>query len=416
MVRPLPVEGDAGVVLAVARGLDDQGARLVAATRALQGVARTTAHDWDSPAGAAFAARAAAVMPVVSRIATRYAAASAAVRPVAEALDTAQAASREALAEWDDAWPRFLAAGDAMAVAQGSADPAHLSQAAGHRALMLAQHERCTRAERRNTAAHELWRQADERCAVVLGHLVRDGLADPWVYDALTATSREAHGAGDAVDLLGPATLLPPLKWLDALGTAGDAVGLAADTALLVGYHQGSVGAMALRAGTLATGPVAGVLKRGATATNPAERLTTMVRTRAEARARRRMPLSARLRAGARGERDHRLRGGPDPVPRHRVQPVARPRTVAGTAAWAKGRVKAHATAYARNAFVDDWVLASRGGPSGRRMLVAAWTVDTATEPLDSGTDRLEAGRDAAGHSAAPRPGPAAGGHPGPTR
>lgn len=415
-MRPLPVEGDAGVVLAIARGLGEQSARLVATTRALQAVSGTSAQDWDSPAGAAFAARAAAVLPVVSRIATRYAAASAAVRPVAEALHTAQAASAEALAEWDDAWPRFLAAGDAMAAAQGSADPAQQSRAAEHRVVMLAQHERCTRAERRNAAAHELWRQADERCAAVLGHLVRDGLADPWLYDALTATSREAHGVGDAVDLVGPATVLPPLKWLDAIGTAGDVVGLGADTALLVGYHQGSVGAVALRAGTLATGPLAGVLKRGATATNPAERLTTMVRTRAEAKARRRMPLSARLRAGARGEYDHRVRGVPDPLPRHRVLPVARPRTVAGTAAWAKGRARAHATAYARNAFVDDWVLASRGGRTSRSLLVAAWTVDKATEPLDGGTDRVEAGRDAAGRPAGPRPGPAVEGHPGPTR
>ncbi len=201
MVRPLPVEGNAGVVLAISRGLGDQAARLIATTRALEGVSRTMAQDWDSPAGAAFAARAGAVLPVVSRIATRYAAAAAAVRPVAEALHAAQASSTEELAEWDDAWPRFLAASEAMAAAQGSADPGLQAQAAGHRAVMVAQRERCTRAERRNAAAHEQWRQADERCEVALRQLVRDGLADPWAYDALTATSREAgdepRGAAD---------------------------------------------------------------------------------------------------------------------------------------------------------------------------------------------------------------------------
>jgi hypothetical protein len=295
------------VVLGLARGLGEQAARLTATTRALEGVARSVAADWDSPAGAAFAARAAAVLPVVSRVATRYAAAAAAVRPVAEALLTAQACSREALAEWDDAWPRFLAAGEAMAAAQDSPEPAQTVRTAAHRADMVAQHERYTRAERRNAAAHELWEQADQRCAGVLRHLLRDGLADPWAYDVLTATSREAGGASDAVDLLGPATMLPPLKWLDAVGTAGAAVALVADTALLVGYHQGSAGGLLLRSGSLATGPVSGVLKRGARATNPAARLA-QVRTRAEAKPLRRMPLSERFKAGIRGEYDQRPR------------------------------------------------------------------------------------------------------------
>jgi hypothetical protein len=417
VVRPLPVEGNAGVVLAISRGLGDQAARLTATTRALEGVSRTMAQDWDSPAGAAFAAHAGAVLPVVSRIATRYAAAAAAVHPVAEALHAAQATSTEALAEWDDAWPRFLAASEAMAASQGSADPARQAQAAGHRAVMLAQHERCARAERRNAAAHELWQQADERCAVVLRHLVRDGLADPWAYDALTTTSREARGVGEAVDLLGPAPLLPPLKWLDVVGTAGDAVALVADTAMLVGYHQGGATALTLRAASLATGPLSGVLKRGARATNPAARLMAPVRTRAEARARRRMPLLERIKAGAREEYDHRVRGVPDPLPRHRVPLTAPPRTLAGAAAWAKMQAKARAAAYARNAFLDDWALASRGVPEARRMLVAAWTVDKAGDPLARGADHVAAELEPAD----PVAGSADGthrdaGHPGPTR
>ena len=416
MVRPLPVEGDAGVVLAIARGLGDQGARLTATTRALEGVSRTVAQDWDSPAGAAFAARAAAVLPVVSRIATRYAAAAAALRPLAEALHAAQASSAEALAEWDDAWPRFLAASEAMAASQDGADPGRQAQAAGHRAVMLAQHERYTCAERRNAAAHELWQQADERCAAVLGHLLGDGLADPWAYDALTATSREARGAGAAVDLLGPATWLPRLKWLDAVGTAGDAVALVADAALLVGYHQGSSGALALRAASLATGPASGVLKRGATATNPARRLVAPVRTRAEARARRRMPVLERFKAGARGEYDHRVHGIPDPPPRHPVALTAPPRTLPGAAAWVKGQAKARAAACARTAFLDDWALASRGGPAARRMLVAAWTVDGAGDPLASGANRLVAGREPPYQVAGPDGTDHAPRHPGPTR
>jgi hypothetical protein len=281
---------------------------------------------------------------------------------------------------------------------------------------MLAQHERYTRAERRNAAAHELWQQADERCAAVLEHLVRDGLADPWAYDALTATSREARGAGEAVDLLGPATLLPPLKWLDAVGTAGDAVALVADAALLVGYHQGSAGALTLRAASLATGPLSGVLKRGSRATNPASRLTSQVRTRAEARARRRMPVSARFKAGFRGEYDHRVRGVTDPPPRHRVPWTPPPRTLAGTAAWARTQAKARAAAYARNAFLDDWALASRGVPEARRMLVAAWTVDKAGDPLARAADHVEGELDPAGPTGSADGTDVDAGHPGPTR
>ena len=417
MVRPLPVEGNAGVVLAISRGLGDQAARLTATTHALQGVSRTMAQDWDSPAGAAFAARAAAVLPVVSRIATRYAAAAAAVRPVAEALHAAQASSAQALAEWDDAWPRFLAASEAMAQEQGSADLGRQAQAAGQRAVMLAQHERYTRAERRNTAAHELWQQADERCAVVLRRLVRDGLADPWAYDALTATSREARGAGEAVDLLGPTALLPPLKWLDAVGTAGGAVGLVADAALLVGYHQGSAGALTLRAASLAAGPLSGVLKRGSRTTNPAARLLAPVRTRAEARARRSMPIAERFKAGARGEYDHRVRGVADPPPRNRVPWTAPPRTLAGTAAWAKTQARARAAALARNTFLDDWTLASRGGPQARHMLVAAWTVERTGDPLAGAADHMAAELDPADLVAGSDDGTDGdAGHPGPTR
>lgn len=392
-MRPLPVDGCPEEVLAISRGLRAQAARLTATTRALRGVAHSAAGDWDSPAGAAFAARAAAVVPVLSRITTRYAAASAAVRPVAEALDTAQATSREALAEWDDAWPRFLAAGEAMAVAEASPDPTTQARAEAHRTVMLAQHERCAAAERRNTAAHERWREADRRCAAVLHRLLQDGLADPWAYDVLTATSREAHGASEAVGMLGPATMLPPFTWLDTVGAAGEGIALAADTALLLGYGQGSVGSLGLRAASFATTPVSGVLKRGATATNPLARLHTPVRTRAEAKARFPLSTGARFKAGLRGEWDHTVRRVPDPPPKHRVAPSALPRSPRQALTWARTQAYARVRVHVENTWLDDWALASRGGPAARRMLVSAWAVDRAADPLAGGADSLEGGR-----------------------
>jgi hypothetical protein len=96
---------------------------------------------------------------------------------------------------------------------------------------------------------------------------------------------------------------------------------------------------------------------------------------------------------------------------------TAPPRTLAGTTTWAKTQAKARAAAYARNAFLDDWALASRGVPEARRMLVAAWTVDKAGDPLARGADHVAAELEPAD----PVAGSADGthrdaGHPGPTR
>jgi hypothetical protein len=46
--------------------------------------------------------------------------------------------------------------------------------------------------------------------------------------------------------------------------------------------------------------------------------------------------------------------------------------------------------AHARNAWLDDLALASRGGPQARRMLVGAWAVERAGVPLASAADGVE--------------------------
>ena len=112
-------------------------------------------------------------------------------------------------------------------------------------------------------------------------------------------------------------------------------------------------------------------------------------RTRREARARRRVPLTERFKAGARGEYEHRVRGVPDPPLRHRVPWTAPPPTLAGSAAWATTQAEAHAAAYASNAFLDDWALASRDGPQARRMLVAAWAVERSGDPLATAAEHV---------------------------
>lgn len=140
-------------------------------------------------------------------------------------------------------------------------------------------------------------------------------------------------------------------------------------------------------------------------------------RTRREARARRRVPLTERFKAGARGEYEHRVRGVPDPPLRHRVPWTAPPPTLAGSAAWATTQAEAHAAAYARNAFLDDWALASRSGPRARRILVASWTVDRAGDPLARDADQVGAEPEPSRSVAGPADGVHRGaGHPGPTR
>lgn len=391
MLRPQPVEGSADGVLALSVGLGAQGAHLAATARVLERLARTGAADWDSPAGAAFAARAATIAPVVGRVATRFSVASVALRPLAEALRSAQATSAAALAEWDDAWPRFVAAGDAMSRAESAPDPGQRAEAAWHRRVMVAQGERCSAAQRRSAAAEAQWRDADSRCAGVLRGLLGDGLADPRAYDLLTTTSREARGASEAVGMLGPASLLAPLKWLDVVGTAGDVVSLAADSALLVGYHEGSPGALGLRTASLATGPVSGALKRGARATNPLARLGPPVRSRSEAARRRLLPAGARFKAGARAEWDHRVHRLADPPARFTVSWTRPPRTLRGAATWARTQTLGRVAAHAQNAWFQDLALAGRNGPAARTMLLSGWAVERAGGPVGSAADRLEA-------------------------
>jgi hypothetical protein len=398
VLRPQPLEGSADAVLALSVELGAQGAHLTATARVLERLARTGAADWDGPAGTAFAARAAAVAPVVTRVATRFSVASVALRPLADALQSAQATSAEALADWDDAWPRFVAAGDAMSRAESSTDPAHRAEAARHRVVMVAQGERCSSAHRRSAAAAHQWQEADSRCAGILRGLLDDGLADPWAYDLLTTASREARGASEAVGMLGPATLLPPLTWLDAVGTAGDVVSLAADSALLLGYHEGSLGAVGLRSASLATGPVSGVLKRGARATNQLDRIGPPVGSRAEAARRRLLPAGARLKAGVRAEWDHRVHRVADPTARFTVRWTRPPRTLRGAATWARTQTLGRVAAQAQNAWLQDLALAGRNGPAARTMLLSGWAVESGGAPVGSAADRLDAPPSPDGH------------------
>ena len=184
------VPGDPDTVLALATRLRGQAARVGSLARLLRSLTTAGRAEWEGPAAAAFTRRAEAAVAPLLRIETRYAVAAATLVPLAEALRECQAAVATAVAERNDALPRFLALGDAMAVAEQSPEASGRAQAVRLREAMVMQGSRVELAEAAHAAAHDRWRAADLRAARLLGRLVQDGAADDRLYDALTATSR----------------------------------------------------------------------------------------------------------------------------------------------------------------------------------------------------------------------------------
>ena len=239
-----PIPGDPDTVLATAARLRAQAATVGSCAHLLRGL--TTAGDgsWQGPAGGAFVARARAVVAPLLRIETRYAVAAATLAPLADELRACQAAVAGALTERDDAFPRFLALGEAMSVAEQSAEPSVRSQATGLRAAMVVQGNRVRVAEGEHASAHERWRATDQRAAGVLGRLLQDGLADDGLYDALTSVSDVASGVAETAGVL---ELVPPVRTAAApVALAAAGVQVWSDATVRVAYGDGDWATIAL--------------------------------------------------------------------------------------------------------------------------------------------------------------------------
>ena len=370
-----PLQGDPDEVRGLADVLGRQGQGVAALGRAVRGLADPGLVGWSSPAGAAFAASVGEVPGVLAAVANRYAVAASALRRLADELSTAQAEVALAQRVLGEAWGPFLAAGDRMALAEASADPAEQALAPAHRAEMVAHGERVEQARRRHRLARDAFEAADRRCAASLHALVDDGLADSATYDALTGASRVA---GTVAAVVGTLSLAPPLKVLAPVASAAEGVQLAADGTVLAAYGDGDATDLLLRGGAALAGGAAPLLKAGARATN-AQALGAAT-TRAERRAAA-LTTRDRLAAGARSRLEE-LRGSltgarrdTSPGPLAAAVNRSRPRGVAETRAWLAEQAQVRTAAWARRRWLDDVDLLLRTEGTSLRMHAASLAV-----------------------------------------
>jgi hypothetical protein len=398
---PAPVGGDPATVRALAGTLAGEGDWLGSLGGSLRGLADPSLTSWDSAAGEAFARRCAGVAGVVDRLSRRYAVAARALVALADALARAQETVAGAQRVHEQAWPEFLAAGDAMALAESSDDPAVRSTAPRLRARMVEAGERVQAAERRASDARAEYRIADRRCASVLASLRDDGLSDSGWYDVLT-TTRDVAGSVESV--AGPAALLPvpPVRAVaEPVAAVAGAAGLAADAALLAVWGDGSWSSLALGAAAAAAGPVAGGLKTGARATNAAAQAAAS--TRVERRA---LRMGARQRlAAAMGAPSARAYGkAPTPVARTVRWPA--PSRRPGTwGRWAAEQAELRARTAVQTRWLDDWRAVTGTTGTSPRLLVTAWGVEAGGSALD----QVSSARDARAAQASDRAVEAAG-------
>lgn len=379
MRAPAPVDGDPGTVRALARTLAGEGDWLGSLGGSLRGLADPSLTSWGSAAGEAFARRCAGVAGVVDRLSRRYAVAARALVALAEALGRAQETVAAAQRSYGEAWPEFLAAGDAMALAESSEDPAVRSTAPRLRARMVEAGERVQAAERRASDARAEFRAADRRCASVLASLRDDGLSDSGWYDAVTATRDVAGAVGSAADTVALLPVPPVRAGAESVAALAGGAGLAADTALLVVWGDGSWSSLALGAAASAAGPVAGGLKTGARATNAAAQAAASTRVE-----RRSLLIGGRQRlAAAVGAPSARAFGkAPTPVPRS--VPWTVPSRRPGTwPRWAAEQVELRTRAAVQSRWLDDWRAVTSTPGTSRRMLATAWGVEAGGSALD---------------------------------
>ena len=386
-----PLPGDPAAVRVLAERLSTSARRLGAIAGALARL--RGGATWEGPAGDAFGRRLHEVEPVLDAVAHRLGGAAPPLRVLADAMEEAQQVVTRAVRDDLDAEHAYVVLEDRayalLSTGRGEDDPEVLVV----RHLQRDQAEVRAGARAQHAAAGERFREADLRCARALAALAVDGLTDSLSYRAVAAAS----SAGHVVSALGPAATVVP--WLRPVAAGGEALAVAGDTALLIGYGEGDAGALAASAALAATGGAAGTLRRGA--------VLGARRTSAGTLVTRRLTAHERLRLGAVAEVRQRRddlrrrfavppeRGTPSallggPVSGRRagaagVRPrpgVAGVRSMAGFRSAVDARVvraRALAGARADAAFRHDWQLATANGVSAQRMYAAGATLEVAT-------------------------------------
>lgn len=382
----------------MAAGLRAEAELLGALARTLRGLTDPSVGVWASPAGEQFGRRVGEVPGVVERVAHRYGVADSALRRLADVLEAAQAEVARSQQVHGQEWEPFIRAGDRMGLAEHSPDPAQRALAPFYRAEMVAHGERVELAVRRHADAVEAFAGADRACAGVLRGLLDDGLADSRLYDALTGTSRVA---GEVSEAVGCASLLPPLRPLAAVATAAAGLGLAADTAVRVGYGDGDLASLALTAGATAAGGLGPVLKAGARVTNAPGLATATTRS---ARRALRVTTRDRLAEGVATTlpRTRRLlvrREGlsvvEPPKPRAKQAWSRPPRSAAALRPWLHEQATVRATQWVRARWVDDLSTVLGADGASVRWHAAGLVADAAARDLRRAGARREEQLDA---------------------
>ena len=378
-----PMPGNPGGVRVVADRLHATARRLDALGRVLARL--RDGATWEGVAGEEFGVRLRAAVPVLDAVAARLGGAVAPLRALADALEEAQAVIAVAVQDESDADQAYAVLEDrayALVVAgSGEDDPALLLV----RHLQQEQVRVQAGARARHGAAAERFREADSCCARVLRSLSVDEVADSAPYRLLAAASTVGH---DVATLGLVSATVPELR---PVAAAGEAAGVAADTALLVAYGEGDWAELGGSAALMATGGMGAVLRRGAVA--GAERtaqgavstryLTTRQRlalgAAAEARASRDAVRAALDVAPARGT-PTALTGGPA------VGTVRAPVAASGLAAGVRDAARARAArgraavaAQLDRAFRDDWRLATANGPAAQRLYTGGASLQVGT-------------------------------------
>lgn len=360
MTRFLPVlTGHVHQLRSLADSLMGGASRLSAVNTVLLGL--RAGAEWDSDSGRLFESAVQAPPPIIAAAVERYAGAGQALRVLADELEDAQRDVTEAIVSSNEAWRRHDLFMERRGFAVDPVEQQDLERA------MTAEVAIADVAHRRHTAAVHRYREADRRCARMLGALAQDVLDDPTGYTWLVNAGKVAA----PVAMVG--SRLPGK--LRLVGVAGAAAGATCQVGLLVLYDEGSwkqVGANLLTSAVTTSGSVlvAGSGVGAKVILEGGRRVFTKTANPST---------GFRIGAGARSTFDDWLDGWRRKVglPVTPKVPSVPPRPLPTADTWFQRRRNAAWTKL-DNAVVNNWKLATANGPQAQRMFVAGVTLQRA--------------------------------------
>jgi phage gp46-like protein len=343
---------------------------------------------WVSEAGEAFGARLGEVPPVMDAVSARLGGAAGPLRVLADAMEESQRVVEGAIRDDSDAQATYAALEDRayalLSAGLGEDSPDVLVV----RHLQREQIQVREVAQASHAAACESFREADRRCSATLRALSADALADSGLYRLSAGASTVGR---DLASVGSVAAVVPQLKGVAFIGGAIGAVG---DTALLVGYDEGSWSDLGKSTALAATGGAGGALKAAGTAGARRTASGVVVTRRLTAQQR----LAVGVATQARAKRDAiraRFEALPERgTPSHLLDVL--PRRATTTPLWkisreqAVARVRSAAQAKADQAFLDGWRLASANGPQAQKMYAAGATLEVGTTAAAAATNESE--------------------------